>query len=69
MLANDVPKLVPLKYGNPYCQECRERLHPGMLVAWWKVFTRAGQQRSAVYCAACHHGKAALKGREGQRRT
>jgi hypothetical protein len=56
MLKNETPKLVRLKYGNPYCQESRDPLQPGMLVAWWKVFTRGGQQRSAVYCAACHRG-------------
>ena len=29
MLAN-APKLVPLRYGTPYCDECRDTLRPGM---------------------------------------
>jgi integrase len=32
-----IPILVPLRYGNPYCENCRDTLAPGMLVAWWRV--------------------------------
>ena len=60
MLAN-APKLVPLRYGTPYCDECRDTLRPGMLVAWWRVLTRGGTYRKAVLCAACHRGRLAMR--------
>jgi hypothetical protein len=48
-----IPKLVPLRFGNPYCAACRTTLHPGWLVAWWP--TKRG--RKSVHCAACHRDR------------
>jgi hypothetical protein len=28
------PKLVSLKWGNPYCEDCGDDLKPGWRVAW-----------------------------------
>jgi hypothetical protein len=50
------PPLVPLDYGNPYCEDCGDTLAPGMLVAWWKVI-RQGEVYKTVVCAACHRGR------------
>ncbi len=54
MLANQPPKLVPLRYGAPYCEFCRDPLEPGMLVGWWR--SQRGP-RYAVHCAACHRDR------------
>lgn len=57
MLANEIPKLVRLEYGNPYCEMCRNTLAPGQLVAWWRTQQADGRVRLAVHCAACHHDR------------
>jgi hypothetical protein len=54
MAKSGVPKLAKLRYGTPYCEECRDRLSPGMLVAWWPVRMKNGGLRKGVMCAACH---------------
>jgi hypothetical protein len=62
------PKLVKLRYGEPYCEACRDRLSPGMLVAWWRVRGRNGRWRKAVFCAACHGDRVRMvKGRRRAR--
>jgi hypothetical protein len=67
------PTLVRLRYGEPYCEECRDRLRPGMLVAWWRVLTKTGKLRKAVFCAACHRDRlrvtAETRRRSRRRRT
>lgn len=47
-----LPKLVPLRYGTPYCTGCKSTLHPGWLVAYWPTKTGRGK---TIYCAGCHH--------------
>ena len=49
------PKLVRLRYGNPYCELCRDELKPGDRVAWWRIQGSDNRPRPAVYCANCHH--------------
>ena len=52
----DIPRLVRLRYGEPYCEGCGDTLAPGMLVAWWPV--AAGREtRSTVYCSDCHRAR------------
>jgi hypothetical protein len=62
-LDGGVPPLVPLTYGNPYCEKCRERLQPGILVGWWKL-----RDRKAVHCAACHDAIVRARKRSRRRR-
>ena len=47
---DQIPRLTRLRYGNPFCEECRDVLQPGWLVAWWRVGTRtaAGGRRSCA---------------------
>jgi RNase P subunit RPR2 len=52
-----LPNLTKLHYGTPYCEECRDKLAPGMLVAWWRVRANRGGTRKAVYCASCHRDR------------
>jgi hypothetical protein len=51
------PKLVPLLYGDPYCELCREpiREKPDQLVAWWKIRRSDGHVMPTAYCSDCHH--------------
>jgi hypothetical protein len=58
---DQIPRLEPLRYGNPYCEECRDTLQPGWLVAWWRVKDANGRWRKAVLCAACHHSRARVR--------
>lgn len=64
----EIPKLVPLKYGSPYCEECEEELKPGMRVAWWRVSLANGGTRLGVHCAACHHAKTTVRKTNRRRR-
>ena len=48
-----IPKLVSLRYGNPYCAVCKNTLHPGWLVAYWP--TRSGKKN--VHCKSCHEAR------------
>jgi hypothetical protein len=57
-----IPSLVSLHYGNPYCEECRDRLQPGQQVAWWRVYGGNGW-RKAVLCAACHYDRVRVNAR------
>jgi RNase P subunit RPR2 len=57
VLINEVPKVVPLRYGELYCETCRETLRAGMQVAWWRVPARRGGVRKAVLCRACHNDR------------
>jgi hypothetical protein len=46
--------LVPLRFGQVYCELCRVNIHAGQPVGLWTV--AAGKQsRPAAYCAGCHH--------------
>jgi hypothetical protein len=47
------PKLVPLAYGEPYCELCKDPITN--LVAWWPVPARGGGIRLTAYCEICHH--------------
>ncbi len=49
------PPLVPLKHGNPYCEDCGDKQHEGWQVAWWPVNGRAAA--TTVVCAVCHRGR------------
>jgi hypothetical protein len=49
------PKLVPLKFGRPWCENCTTQLAPGELVGWWmslfasaRADDRHGQGRRLV---------------------
>lgn len=69
MRKSKIPSLVPLRYGAPYCDVCRDVLRAGMLVAWWRVMTLEGKRRRAVHCKACHDDKVrVLEGRRNRRR-
>ena len=48
------PKLVRLRFGQPYCELCREIVRVGEQVGWWKVPGRGGRMRKTAYCATCH---------------
>ena len=53
------PPLVPLRYGEVYCELCRDTIRAGDRVAWWKVTDNLGRgvprrSRKAVYCRTCH---------------
>jgi hypothetical protein len=43
-----------LRWGNPFCELCNERLAPGDLVAWWRVPRPDGRSRVTAYCSTCH---------------
>jgi hypothetical protein len=62
------PTLVPLKHGNPYCEDCHDVLSPPQLVAWWPV--RGRRVLNTVVCAVCHRGRvrATSAGRKSARR-
>lgn len=58
-----LPLLVPLRYGEVYCEFCRETVRAGDRVAWWKVTDNLGRDvpeaqrwrsRKAAYCRDCH---------------
>ena len=49
------PQLVPLRYGDPYCELCRETIAVGDQVAWYWVRGRDGRRRRTAYCATCHY--------------
>jgi hypothetical protein len=50
-----VPQLVRLEYGAPFCELCKETIPVGGLVGWWQVVDRGGRKRSTAYCEVCHH--------------
>lgn len=54
MSRNDTPRLTRLKYGSPFCELCRDPIHAGQPVAWWRVPGKGGRKRKTVYCASCH---------------
>ena len=58
---DQIPRLTRLRYGNPFCEECRDVLQPGWLVAWWRVRDANGRWRKAVLCAACHHNRVRVR--------
>ena len=58
---DQIPQLAPLAYGSPYCEECRDVLQPGWLVAWWRVKDASGRWRKAVLCAACHRDRVRIR--------
>ncbi len=58
---DEIPKLVPLRYGNPYCTGCGDTLHEGWLVAWWRERRRDGAWGAVVYCAACHNDRVRVR--------
>src|SRR5713226_2822359 len=60
MPKNAIPKLVPLKYGEPYCEDCRCMIRPGELVAWWWVRDGAGRTRRTAVCARSHRDRVDL---------
>jgi len=45
----------------PFCEECRDVLRPGWLVAWWRVKDANGRWRKAVPCAACHYDRVRVR--------
>jgi hypothetical protein len=49
------PPLVPLRYGEPYCELCKETITPPGPVAWYRVRGGDGRLRRTAYCATCHH--------------
>jgi hypothetical protein len=48
------PKLRRLRYGTVYCQLCKDPIHEGDRVAWWRI-PAGTRSRVAAYCADCHH--------------
>jgi hypothetical protein len=57
------PLLVPLRYGEVYCELCKDTIRAGDRVAWWKVTDYLGldvprsqriRTRKAAYCRTCH---------------
>ena len=63
MLSQPIPSLVPLRYGEVYCEPCQITIRAGDRVGWWKVRDYHGENvpksqrwrnRKAVYCKACH---------------
>jgi hypothetical protein len=47
------PVLVPLKWGQVYCELCHKTIGAGERVAWWRVAV-GKQTRPAAYCPECH---------------
>jgi hypothetical protein len=48
------PGLTRLRYGSPFCTNCRTVLREGDDVAWWPTATGTGK---TVYCASCHRDR------------
>ena len=44
------PRLIPLQYGEVYCELCTNNIQAGERVAWWSL-----GRRLAAYCPDCHH--------------
>ena len=43
------PRLIPLRYGEVYCELCTTSIRTGGPVAWWRL-----GRRLAAYCPDCH---------------
>ena len=51
------PPLVPLRYGNVYCELCGLSIKAGAPVAWWRVKRWSGRthvELRTAYCPRCH---------------
>jgi hypothetical protein len=48
------PALTPLQYGTVYCELCKNDIHAGQPVAWWRISQHQARARWAAYCATCH---------------
>ena len=60
LLGQPRDQLVPLRYGNPYCEGCKRTLIPGERVLWARVQKRRGVTRT-IYCADCAEQRHAAK--------
>ncbi len=49
------PALRPLKFGTPYCELCKQDIHPGEPTAFWPAARADGRVLPTAYCADCHH--------------
>jgi hypothetical protein len=53
LVTGKVPELIPLRFGQVYCELCATTINAGDRVAWWRVL--AGKKsRPAAYCPDCH---------------
>jgi len=51
------PPLVPLRYGEIYCELCDETIRAGEQVGWWPLARWGGRsrvERPTAYCQTCH---------------
>jgi hypothetical protein len=58
--SQQIPRLVPLRYGRVRCEACAESISAGMRVAWRRIRGANGRSRKGVHCAACHHDRLRL---------